>query len=318
MAYTTTDAALKSNQPERMLGAMIDNDRACPKCGFNVVGRQIGEKCPECGRQIFFGLPVQEQSQLAEAPFWYIRITQAALWLVLIAVVGACAVTPVSSMFGASVVFIYGGVSLVWLAGLVLLAVPRPRDRDEGLPMRQINSTLKEAAVFSQAMWPIAAGILAFGTTASWVGAVTIALLIFAGLGVIVTMNYLAEVARFVGDEDRGRRLTTMSVVLLVTVGLWLGGIRLNVSMIVGNISLLAPIIILATGFFLWDLFQLAMAGSWASNIAKGNDARDARLREKFELDRAEALAAEDNVPFGGPVQAPIGSMMGLKPTKRK
>ena len=80
MRSTASEVSFSASNPGVIPGVMIEEDRACPKCHYNVRGMAIGNPCPECGRAIYFGLSTTDDHPLSDAPYWYLHLTQASLW----------------------------------------------------------------------------------------------------------------------------------------------------------------------------------------------------------------------------------------------
>ena len=324
MRSTATEVGVRSDNPGRIPGMMIDTDRPCPQCGYNVRGLAVGKPCPECGRPIFFGLQTRPEHALADCPYGFIRLQSLGLWAVFAGAFLAAGVAAFWAPLGILVQPALAIVATVWVGGLALLCLSRPSSRAEGVRVEQESSMLRLGVVVSQSLWLVAAGLATLGAQAPFAGDAALIVALVAALGVLPTMMFLSRYAGFVGDRDRGSRLACITVVLLVSVALWAMGLRLRVSIPLPSLSLflkgvplLAWVIVLTALFTLWHFFQLAVAGSWAIQLARRQDEQVQRLRERLAEDRTEAAkSAHENEPFGGPVQAPLGSLMGIKPKR--
>lgn len=320
MRGVATEVGLRSEDPGRIPGMVIETDRACPKCGYNLRGLAVGQRCPECGRPIFFGLQSRPAHRLADAPYWHIRLVQAALWGLLLSAFAAGGIYAARELLGASLPILMALDATLWIGSIAALALPKPPDRNENTHAPQINIALRMTAVGSQTFWLLAAGLLALPAAASWAPIAASLSTAMAGLGIFAVMFFLAEIAEYIGDSDRGKRLSYMAGLFIILLALAVAGLRLRVSIplpILGAFQhgvALMPYILVGTGLVaLWQFFQLAVSGNWAFQVARREDERDDRLRENFHADRRAGATALDNEPFGGPVQAPIGSMMGVK-----
>ncbi len=319
-----SEVGIPSEDPGRVPGMVIETDRACPKCGYNVRGITVGQPCPECGRPVFFGLQASPEFVLADTPYVYIRIVQAALWGLFLGAFGAGLALALRGIIGDAITPALGAASLVWVASLGVLCLPRPHDREEHSPMDQIPLWKRFGAAGSQSLWVISVSMLMLFGQQPWALEVIPWVIVAAAAGLIPTMLFLADVADFAGDPDRGKRLMQIAVTLLIALSLAGLGIQLRVGVPLPSVSAivtgiaLVPIIIMVAGLIsLWHLFQLAAVGSWAIHVAQREDERTANLRERFNQDRQLGSTDHEAVPFGGPVQAPINSMMGMKSSRR-
>lgn len=324
MRISTTEVGLPSENPGCIPGRVIDTDRPCPKCGYNVRGIAVGRPCPECGRPIFFGLQSHPDYSLADAPYSYIRLMQAAMWGLFLAAFGAGASYALREVLLDQLPLAMGGAAALWFVSLAILCIPRPHDREEGTALPQIEVWKTGATLGSQFLWVGAAALAALGGQWPWAGDVAGWLVIAATAGLIPTMMLLADVAEFAGDPDRRQRLMQTAIVLIFFMALAALGVQLRVSVPLPSVSAivagvpLVPIILVVVGIIsLWNLFQLAVIGSWTIQVARRKDERIENLRDRFRNDRRRGALAHDNEPFGGPVQAPINSMAGLRPSKK-
>lgn len=325
MRGAATEVGLRSDNPGRVPGMIIDTDRACPKCGYNVRGLSVGKPCPECGRPIYFGLTAKVEHRLADAPYWFIRLQSVGLWVIfagavmLALVAGAWESLEWDGLTTAALAI----VGVLWVAGVGAVCMPRPNTRNEGTETPQESRVLRLAALVSQSLWLVAAGLSTLTGVPAALDA-AIGAMVIAGLGVIPTMFLLANHAEYIGDPDRGRKLSWLATVLAIFIVLYALGLRMRVAIplpmlaaFFKGVPLLAWVIVLTTAFTLWHMFQLAVVGAWAIRVAEREDERDNNLRDRLEKERLAQAMVVDNEPFGGPVQAPIGSMMHRRATKR-
>jgi len=323
MRSIATEVGAKSDIPSRVPGWVIDTHRPCPKCKYDVFGLAIGQPCPECGKPIFFGLQTRPDFLLSDEPYWYLRMTRLALWMLFIAPFGAGVVYAVQNFQDTIMPMALGAAASLWVGALALLAISRPPDRVDNVEPPQINPGLRMAAVGSQTLWLVAAFLMTFATTVAWAQTVAVFVALAAGVGVIFAMLFVAEVADYAGDADRGKKLTRMAIVFAVLVGLASAGLQLHVSLPLpilsamrGGVAMMSYLLVLAGVVTLWNFFQLAIVGNWAVLVAKRHDQQVLNLRERSAQEYAAGNQYRDNEPFGGPVQKPIGSMMGIKPSK--
>lgn len=316
MRATATEVGIRSDNPGMVPGMVIGEDRPCPKCGYNVRGLAVGKPCPECGRPIFFGFQAQSDHHLADEPMWFILTQSASLWLLFASAMAAGAMLgswPVLGGLGAPARVI---VAAGWIGAVTLLCLRRPNSRQENARVEQEPTWLRLTAVASQSLWLIAAGLamtpLPAGVThlPVWIAAA-------AGVGLLPTMTLLARVADYVGDHDRGERLNNIVLFVAVCIVLWMLGLRLRIPvpiLVLSGTPLLMWIIVGSAMYTLWSFYQLAVTGAWSIQIARREDEIVKNLRERFANERADGVSSADRASFGGPVAAPIGSMMGINP----
>ncbi len=325
MRGAATEVGLRSDNPGRVPGMVIEADRPCPKCGYNVRGLAVGRPCPECGRPIYFGFSAKADHGLADAPYWYIRIQSAALWVIFAGAVSLALLAGLwewldTNGLSSAGLTLVGGM---WTTGVAIVGLPRPATRVDAVESPRESFVLRFVALGSQSLWLVAAGLsLVTSVPAAYDAAIGAG--VIAGLGVVPTMYLLGRQAEYVGDPDRGSRLSWIATVLAILVVLFAAGLRLRVPIPLPllyafgqGVPLMVFMILFSVMFGLWHLFQLAVAGTWAIRVAQREDERDDNLRGRLENERQAQAMVVDNEPFGGPVQAPIGSMMHRSATKR-
>lgn len=329
MRTTASEVSTVASNSGVIPGMVVDTDRPCPKCGFNVRGIPLGKPCPECGRPIYFGIQAKETHPLADAPYWYLRLTQAALWGLFISLFGAGLVWVARPFVPSSwplwiVTLALGSAAAVWVASIGALSLPRPPERADRAPMPQLAFWKRAAAVGSQSLWIVAAVAAGIAPGAAWATDLIFMAVVGAMIGVLPTVLMMADVAEFAGDPDRGRRMIVITMVWTVLVVMAAMGLNLRVNLplpilsaLQQGVALMPYFLFAAAMLMLWHFFQLAVVGNWAIEVARREDERVERLRERFHSERMQGALALDNEPFGGPVQAPVGSMMGIRPSKR-
>lgn len=230
------------------LPTVIDHDRPCAKCSYNLRGLTIGGICPECGTGITSLAVVKVLGDtMMDAPRAYVRRFAAAMIVAFIGMVlnVAAVFTIVSTTILNSVFGFYrsGGIntptvptasntfwaavvalgSLAWLAGLIVATLPRPAPVDAPQPRERGEWwRLRALSWITQAGWVVGAGLslavaaLAptnlFGPPPQWMTVCsTIAAIGFlvALVGVIPTAVLLARYAEWIPDADLGWRFRT-------------------------------------------------------------------------------------------------------------
>jgi hypothetical protein len=164
---------------------LVEQDRPCPACGYNLKGLAVGGVCPECGRAIALAAKKGESDTLVDAPRHYLHrfatsLTVAFLGLSLnllglFTVVGIIAIngvlvfyrlggpkklawgvnwqirTPSNTLIG--IAFLIGAG--IWLGGLLVATLPRPT------PPAAPESRSEEWKRLRLAVWILEAGWLA-------------------------------------------------------------------------------------------------------------------------------------------------------------
>ncbi|MBX3353215.1 MAG: hypothetical protein KF684_09790 [Phycisphaeraceae bacterium] len=167
----------------------IEQDKPCPKCGYNLKGLTVGGVCPECGRAISVPQKRMLEDTLVDAPRAYLlRFTVAisaafvGLACIIFGLFTALTLAVMNSVFGFygqsgpnaivgpqlqiptpsdtfyTLVFLFG--SLAWVGGFVVTTLPRPDPPDADEPRRREWYRLRVASWGTQGAWVLAAALL--------------------------------------------------------------------------------------------------------------------------------------------------------------
>lgn len=164
----------------------IEQDKPCPKCGYNLKGLTVGGVCPECGRAISVPQKRMLEDTLIDAPRAYlhrfaISLSVAFLGLAM-SVLGIFTIVSsavVKGVFGFyqlggigmnmivpsipdrlfAVVFLVGAA--MWAGGLLVATLPRPTPVDAQDSRKREWMRLRVGVGVTQAAWFVAA-VLAF------------------------------------------------------------------------------------------------------------------------------------------------------------
>lgn len=294
---------------------LIDHDRPCINCGYNLVGLMSNVVCPECGRKINIkkkDLP-RYGDNLVNAPMgWLAGFATAGMLLFVgsIGVFGASAVAV--AMWGRNLIppVIATAFAILWLAGVVLVTRPRPVTKATTIEPRKEWRQLRWFARGTQVFWLIGAGLLlGFSATAPiWFVWASIPCFGIATAGMIPLCILLSNLAYWGSDSTLAGHcracawaigfsglLLTLHYINVFT------GARLMGGAIAAMISL--ALVITAAFPFLYMIFvcfQLQAMSRWAMFNHATAEAKDERLRQ-----RAERMARQG--PATPPPDAPIG-----------
>lgn len=304
-------------------GLVIDRDRVCKGCRYDLTGLRYGGRCPECGRVIRFGrmmiIPVRDRLQ--DAPEWYIYLVQAAFGAMVLGSVGivGLALAVSGSMWGP----ITGPVAAAWMllpvtlwfGAVVVLCLPKP---STATVQRTAHDDLawKAACAGSQAMWVLAA-VLA--TAPPW--ALTVLgkplnhLLAWAGVaiglvGLGATAWLVAGFHEWMQDDDGARRMRqrTCWLILLAAV-LMLGGsfrVPLGIpvpSLLLNGVDILPIIAASLVVMLVWSFLGLTRMAGWALVAKRTDGARTERLRRQREVEMAAEQDRLANAPIDPPAK---------------
>jgi hypothetical protein len=142
------------------VAAIIDVDRECPGCGYNVRGLRYGVKCPECGMISTRAVDAIDDP-LSVAPTRVILAFIRGCWAASIIIALAVGLIVAERFPGWNVSFSrWGlfGLTVLWLGAVMWLtpAFALPQAAARGFSRR---SRLRKATRWMQCAWPIAAGV---------------------------------------------------------------------------------------------------------------------------------------------------------------
>lgn len=299
-------------------GLVIDKDRTCKQCQYDLTGLRYGARCPECGKVIRFGrsviIPVRDRLQ--DAPVWYIRLVQAAFAAMVPGSVGIILIALDVSGVALGGVAIAGlPLALLWLAGVGVVCAPKPSSdtvkRTAGDDLRW-----RAAAGATQSLW-LVAGVLAasggwgptiLGRSLSDLGAWAAVASALVGLGAVAWL--VAGFHEWMQDDDGAGRMRRRAcwLIMLAAVLMLGGSLRVPVgipvlSLMAGGVDIL-PIIAGGLALLLiWSFVGLTRMAGW-SVVAKRTDAaRTERLRREREAQTAAEQERLHNAPIEPPTQ---------------
>ncbi len=200
----------------------FDHDRACLRCGYNLRGRRLGERCPECGTVIEQAGALHDELLAGSAAEQ--RRFRAALVIASACIVGAVAarlfkfIAGFDGLSDATRIAYVGlglALSLLWAGAAWMLTPPRLAS---GHPRLGVVRRLVRT---SQLLWPIAytCWLLAVLRGADGLLVVGAVLRLVAWAGAIVFAWFLWCLAERAQRENAARRLNA-AVWLLAPVAL--------------------------------------------------------------------------------------------------
>src|SRR5262245_22475491 len=116
---------------------VLQVDRACAHCGYNLRGLTTSGRCPECGHP-YGGHDKRINSNLTDAPRAYLlSLIMGLTIMAALAPVGAAVFLVISEPLVRAGVF--GGAAMGWWFGMLITTKPRPRS-DTILPDRVLDA----------------------------------------------------------------------------------------------------------------------------------------------------------------------------------
>lgn len=302
--------------------SVIDTDRSCTGCGYNLRGLKLGGNCPECGRIVTNAAkPRSQQHYLGEAPGKYLAILGLGL---LVMGMGGLAMT--FMVIAPSVISLLSGGPLVgdtrwillatlmlvaWLGGLGVLMIPRPihTAANAGKSGGYEWSILRLLAVASQICW---IGVLVFGALSYHTGFAPLRWTAFlawivAAYGMSAVALLIEKYADWASDAGMARRMQVASSMLAILLSVILVAVFLDALGTGFGRLLMAFALVVGAGWVVMAVMmafacvQLASGVRWAVVNAREARNRDIRIAERAVRAKRQA-AANIGVPGALPV----------------
>ncbi len=278
--------------------ANISADRECDHCGYNLKGLPQGGNCPECGKPIRRQAIRTSGMMSEEAPTRFVKKLRTGFALASTAII----LTVLSIFTGRLAELINLGASLLWIAGIYIITLPRP-GRGSIRPDKVLdNDRLRLTIRLLNLAWPVfalaSAALAALSATASGGPAILVAgftviramVGIVAWLGMIPTSIYLAELAYWSANDTLANRMRGAAWILAIVgtiVAVMTGfGLLLN-SGTIPFIMIFPSILVFATMVvYNFTFLQMTHVMHWVINhqqLAAGAFERKEERRKREE-----------------------------------
>jgi hypothetical protein len=323
----------------RLQGDIIQDDRVCPGCSYNLKGLRTGDRCPECAMPIPMRVGARHGWMMTHSPVEYLHgLAHGSIWMLASAgvLVGSLVWIGVELAWNSSFsrpVGIFAVLAAIgWLIGVCMVTVPRPQE--PGNPGTRVAEwrKLRWTARVSQFAWVLGTGLV---LNAGWMAAAAAAggsptvsslgvsaadqaeSLFFWGCGFLVVgliglsavAFYLALLADWADDPALARKLRLTPFALLgaaILAGLMIAARPLLHDVVVlfvliPTLAVMAGLFLLCASHFGIALVQFANVGVWAEQNAATALDSGRRMSSKIVKRVVDAQAK----PPAHPIKAP-------------
>lgn len=295
------------------LGQLIQEDRPCGECGYNLKGLRFGGTCPECGTPIALHRRKKRDPDMGDSPIGYLRALSAGFQLMGAAGIVWIAWLILGSRFSTSTLTLLATGSLVytgWFCGVLLALRERPfaRRRREEKAGPPEWFALRLSILITQAF-----GFVALGAIVANVGGGSMFWAIVAMAALLIVMGgwpglaiYLSRLAWWAGDDQLSVRLTALGFWLGALGAAWvfLGVMPASIVTPLGKFASIPIFLVYAALTVLMMIIILRMSTTvrWAQINARNVRARDRRMaqRAKEVAERARAEREAEIAAGGG------------------
>jgi small-conductance mechanosensitive channel len=286
---------------------IIETDRECAGCGYNLRGLRLGINCPECG--LPSTAPLNSDDPLSLMPTRVIVTFVRGCWVGSICVL-LMVIMMLLERFGAighsPAMTALAGLSLVWLVAAIWLtpAFDLPQAVSRGFCRK---SRLRAAARWLQFGWPAACAAAlgahyVTGPLSALLTMITILSLVAALTGLAVMAVLLERLAEWARDEDAQKMFNwtifcwPLALLLYIPIqfliGSWLG---LGAFRVISGIMVILWVFAIAT--FPCGLLMLAKSVTLSILHSLEHREREQRRferKERFSQQKAEAVLRGD------------------------
>lgn len=281
--YRKYSAALK--------GELIEKDRPCKQCDYNLRGLKIGGACPECGAAITLDNPLRDS--LCDAPRGVILRLCAGFWMILgtlaILIAMPFVIVSLRSSMNMTVYSMESIAAGLWLLGIWFITTPINTPNGAKFNFAR-GSKLRIAARWLQLPWLMLILLeirveltktLTGGSPLARIESMLFLPLSVVGLaGFVVLGLLLMELAHWSNDMSAHRMLNWAVWGLPVsTLGLMLSGLNLVLGLLACTMTLLWLFSIFCFGR---AMISLGTSVTWAVHHSRAIADRDKRLRRRI------------------------------------
>lgn len=296
---------------------VIEHDRACPNCDYNLRGLTWGGVCPECGEEIASD---HGPDAITLAPVEFLRTLRGACYaLVISAIAGLVLLLPA----WCSVIFLGAAVApaVAWWVSVWVATRPLVPTRATMRPRQSEARMSRAAARITQAAW-VPMCIAAIGVVQNsaipgfapsiftWAALAWTACFITGIIGLVPLCHVLSDIAHWGMETTLGHQLRMVamslavlgSMLALAFLALLMTQVTLTFTFITGLAGfvffIFSSVFLLGVVYFMVLLIQLANMVRWAIINAAGEEVRGQRLVERVARARARARVAPPPPPM--------------------
>jgi hypothetical protein len=285
--------------PVRPSREVVKEDRRCRKCGYNLRGLKMGDRCPECGTAVSEVARKKDRyaDNMTESPMWYLVVVACGSVAMGLALFGSIALMIAERSASAGwnplsplMVAVAGGlIAVVWVAGVWLATMKRTHGEHTIRDVILDSRTLRWVTRGVQLFLPLAIGLryAATATCADWIGVLAGVTTLGWLYGIAPLCVYLGSLADWAGDTNAGDRLRASAWALAVmgTLALVMGLVLAAPVPFKLLLTLVLVVCLLGVGagvlMFVAGVIQLTVNSVWAVQNSGEARAREARLAEK-------------------------------------
>ncbi len=311
-----------------VLGELIQGERPCVNCNYDLNGLRTGQKCPECGTVIKGGSRARRSDNLTDAPMSYLKSLRIGALLMAGGSVGACLLTfftlATSNVLLALAALAFAGA---WWAGVWIVTAPErhnpaagPAVQDPKI-LRVVNRTLQTGWVLATLLLVVACFVRlsAVQARAAAVGSLNSAnpffslsslagnlesiyslfLIPFCLLTLVPMALHIGRLAKWAEDDELKTRMDLIAwgLAIGVPVGCYGRAIAEHMPSVLALLFTVGRVfgligLILSWGAFIWGMLTLASIAAWAVNNAVTRLETESRLAEKL-AQHYESLAPD-------------------------
>lgn len=222
----TPSKARSSDHPNDL----ITKERACERCGYDLRGLKVGDRCSECGAVIRSTKSGKDSDSINTCSMEYLRKIHAGAWLAMVGfVIFLASLIAFGHWYGTTYFWLVGLIALgcasVWIAGVFMLHTPRSMRTDV------VNADGRPALYWwivwnrlTQAAWVVALLTLMTSDAVDlkynvmggvvggnpWLAGILhtagLVMCAISGIGVFTTYLYLSWLSTWAGDDGLSTR----------------------------------------------------------------------------------------------------------------